>query len=119
MAKLEPYISEKTERFHLLSPFARTAILFDEWRMWHLGTVFEKYGVPIPEALEPMKDTKVRSLRFANIPWPKDGPSCGEKAASEKQRISDWLTRFKVAQKEATDDVAKGIVHAIHGACDG
>ena len=74
----------KLELFHLLSPFARTAILFDEWRMWHLGTVFEKYGAPIPETLEPMKDTKVRSLRFANIPWPEDGPSCGEKAAREK-----------------------------------
>lgn len=60
LAKLEP--------FHLLSPFARTAILFDEWRMWHLVTVFEKYGAPTPETLKPMKDTKVRFLRFANIP---------------------------------------------------
>jgi len=52
LEKLEPSIASKTERFHLLSPFARTAILFDVWRMWRLGTVFKKYGASIPEALE-------------------------------------------------------------------
>ena len=78
-------ISQKKRSGFIYSPpFARTAILFDEWRMWHLGTVFEKYGAPIPETLEPMKDTKVCSLRFANIPYPEDGPSCCEKAAREK-----------------------------------
>lgn len=113
LMKLEPYISKKTERFYLLSPFARTAILFDEWRMWHLGTVFKKYGAPIPEALQPMQDTEIRSLHFANIPWPDNGPLCGEKSTSEKQRINNWFTRLKAAQKEAADPVAKGIVHAI------
>lgn len=98
LAKLEPYISEKTERFHLLSPFARAAILFDEWQMWHLWTVFEKYSAPIPETLKPIKDTKVRSLRFANILWPEDGPSCGAKAASEKVKNGLPFRRFEKLQ---------------------
>ncbi|CAM3751730.1 S1/P1 nuclease [Parendozoicomonas haliclonae] len=112
LAVLDKVWLNEVNRFDTASPFARTAILFDEWRMLKLGTVFQKYGVPVPKALQPIADSRIRQLHFVDLPWPDTG-QCGDLGEQERDRIHNWFTRLQAARKEVKTPVGRGIVNAM------